>query len=203
MSLQEKPRGIKGGLTWIQGCERRVSDMDPSCSAGIYLSMNRGDSEYQHPSQWTPFLSLQLLLETQRRGSAALCASASGPLQWPLFAFPDFLKCHISWDEMIFTRFHKHSSCKSHLEIQKPLLEDDQGGCTGVCVIASVGTRSPRTTIQKGFLSYEAENGFHHGPWNTIFTWWVKKNPVELRPWRPGLRCPWSLESAHFKWCST
>lgn len=170
-----KTRANKGRLTWIQGCKRRVSDMDPSCSAGIYLRMNREDSKYQHPSQCTPFLSLQLILETHRRGSAALCAPASGPLQWPLFAFTDFLKCHISWDEMIFTRFHKHSSCKSHLKIQNLCWRMIREAVL-VCVIASVGTRSPRTTIQPAFLSYEAENGFHHGPWNAIFTWWVK-NP--------------------------
>lgn len=67
-----KNRGNKGGLTWIQGCKRRVSHIDPSCSAGIYLSMDREDSKYQHSSQCPPFLSLQRLLETHWRGSAAL-----------------------------------------------------------------------------------------------------------------------------------
>lgn len=82
---------------------------------------------------------------------------------------------------MIFTRFHKHSSCKSHLEIQNLCWRMIREAVL-VCVISSVGTRSPRTTIQPAFLLYEAENGFHHGPWEHNIYLVGQKTPWNYDP---------------------
>lgn len=150
----------------MQGRKRRVSEMDPSCSAGSYPSVNREDWKYQHLSQCASFFSLQLLVEPGRVSAAHWVSSRATSLAFIC------LSPEMRWSSPAFTNIHH---AKTHLQIQNLWRMIREAGlvCDGFC-----RDQPPRTTIQPGFLSYKAE-----------------KNPVEFRPWRPGLRDSglWSL----------
>lgn len=76
----------------LHGC-MDIASVDPFCSAGSYLSINREDSKYQHLSQRTSF-SFAALLPAVTNTSGGFLLLSERQLQG--LCFTDLCKCRIS-----------------------------------------------------------------------------------------------------------
>lgn len=107
-----KTRGNREGLN---GCKRRVSDMDPFCSAGSYLSRHREDLKYQHFSQCTSFFFAAVT--NMVRVCAALCVRfRATSVAFVCFRWSSQMSHLMRWDAS--QHGLQHSSCKAHIKIQ-------------------------------------------------------------------------------------